>query len=83
MDRIYRYNPSASYKPNGGRYLKLMSVKDLYVQNIIVSEHGNHSDRFQLKFPNIFTNYPLGQVKVEDQRLLIGIITDLLYGKRN
>ena len=68
MDRIYRYNPSASYKPNGGRYLQLMSAKDLYIQNIIVSEHGNHSDSFQVKFPNVFTNYPFGSTKVEDQR---------------
>ena len=48
MDRIYRYNPNASYKPNGGTCLKIMSAKDLYIQNITVSEHDNHSDSFQL-----------------------------------
>ena len=57
------------YKLNGGRYLQLITAKDLYVQNITVAEHnGNHSDCFQVKFPNVFTNYPLGAVRVEDQK---------------
>ena len=69
MDRIYRYNSDASYKPNGGTYLQIMSAKDLYIQNITVAEHSSgHSDSFQVKFPNVFTNYPLGAVRVEDQR---------------
>ena len=34
-----------------------------------MAEHdGGHSDSFQVKFPNIFTNYPLGAVRVEDQK---------------
>ena len=70
MDRIYRYNPKVSYKPKEGRYFQLMSAKDLYIQNITVSEHDNHSDSFQVKFPNVFTNYPLGAVRVEDQRFI-------------
>ena len=53
VDRIYRYNPNVSYKPNGGRYLQLMSAKDLYIQNITVAEHEGHSDSFQVKFPNV------------------------------
>ena len=69
MDRIYKYNSDASYKPNGGRYLQLITAKDLYIQNVTVAEHdGGHSDSFQVKFPNVFTNYPLGAVRVEDQR---------------
>ena len=69
MDRIYKYNSDASYKPNGGRYLQLITAKDLYIQNITVAEHNSgHSDSFQVKFPNVFTNYPLGAVRVEDQR---------------
>ena len=69
MNRIYKYNPDASYKPNGGRYLQLISAKDLYIQNITVVEHDDdHSDSFQVKFPNVFTNYPLGAMRVEDQR---------------
>ena len=68
MDRIYKYNPDASYKSNGGRYLQLISAKDLYIQNIDAAEHDSHSDSFQIKFPNLFTNYPLGAVRVEDQK---------------
>ena len=68
MDRIYRYNPSASYKPNGGTYLQIMMAKDLYIQNITVSEHDNHSDSFQVKFQNFFMNYMNGGMTVEDQK---------------
>ena len=68
MDRIYKYNSDASYKPNGGRYLQLITAKDLYIQNITVSGHNAYCDSFQVKFPNVFTNYPLGAVRVEDQR---------------
>ena len=69
MDRIYKYNPDASYKQNGGRYLQLINAKDLYIQNITVVEHdGGHSEGFQVKFPNVFTHYPLGAVRVEDQK---------------
>ena len=68
MDRIYKYSPNAFFKPNRGRYLQLISGKDLYIQNITVAEHDGHSDSFQVKFPNFFTNYPLGGVRVEDQR---------------
>ena len=69
MNRIYRYNPNASYKPNGGTYLQIMSAKDLYIQNITVAENDGHSDSFQVKVPNVFTNYPLGAVRVEHQRI--------------
>ena len=69
MDRIYKYNSDASYKPNWGTYLQLITAKDLYIQNVTVAEHdGGHSDSFQVKFPNVFTNYPLGAVRVEDQK---------------
>ena len=47
-----------------------MSAKDLYIPNITVSEHGNHSDSFQVKFPNVFKNYPLGAVRVEDKKFI-------------
>ena len=69
MDRIYKYNSDASYKPNGGTYLQLITAKDLYIQNVTVAEHdGGHSDSFQVKFPNVFTNYPLGAVRIEDKK---------------
>ena len=56
MDRISKYNPDTTYKPNQGRYLQLITAKSLYVQNITVSEHYS----FQAKFPKVFKNYPLG-----------------------
>ena len=68
MDRIYKYNSSASYEPNGGTYLQLTTAKDLYIQNVTVAENDGHGDSFQVKFPNVFTNYPLGAVRVEDQK---------------
>ena len=68
MDRIYRCNSDSSYKPNGGTYLQQIGSKDLYIQNIPVSEHDKHSESFQIKFPNVFTNYLLGAVRVEDQK---------------
>ena len=68
MDRIYKYNSDAGYKSNGGTYLQLITAKDLYIQNITVAENDGHSDSFQVKFPNVSTNYPLGAVRVEDQR---------------
>ena len=68
MNRIYKYNPDVSYKPNGGRYLQIVSAKDLYIQNITVAEHDRHIDSFQVKLPNVFTNYPLSAVRVEDQK---------------
>ena len=70
MNRIYKYNPNVSYEPNQGTYLQQIGSKDLYIQNITVSEHDKHSESFQIKFPNIFTNYPLGAVRVEDQKYI-------------
>ena len=54
MDRIYKYNSDAGYKPNGGTYLQIISAKDFYIQNITVTENDGHSDSFQVKFPNVF-----------------------------
>ena len=33
MDRIYKYNSDASYKPNGGTYLQLITAKDFTPYN--------------------------------------------------
>ena len=62
---MFRYNPKANYQPNGGRYLQILSGKDLYKQTIVVSA-GTH-DTFPTRFPNIFVDYPLGQMRVEDK----------------
>ena len=47
---MFRYNPVANYQPNGGRYLQILSGKDLYKQTIVVSKDGT----FPVRFPNIF-----------------------------
>ena len=47
-----------------------MSAEDLYIQNIAVLEHDNHSDSFQVKFPNVFTNYMTGKVRVKDKKFI-------------
>ena len=39
MDRIYKYNLDTTYKPNQGRYLQIITVEGLYIQNITVVEH--------------------------------------------
>ena len=66
MDKIYRYNPKACYKPSEEKYPELMSAKDFYIQNITVSEHDNHIDSFQVKFPNVFTNYVNEEMRITD-----------------
>ena len=42
----------------------------LYIQNITVSENGNHSDSFQVKFPNVFMDYMNGEMRVEDRKFI-------------
>ena len=59
---MFRYNPAANYQPNGGRYLQILSGKDLCKQTIVVSK-----DTFPARFPNIFDDYPLGSMKVGDK----------------
>ena len=60
---MFRYNPAANYQPNGGCYLQLLSGKGLYKQTIVFSS----KDTFPARFPNIFVNYPLGQMRVGDK----------------
>ena len=62
---MFRYNPAANYQPNGGRYLQILSGKDLYKQTIVVSAETH--DTFPARFPNIFVDYPLGQMRVGDK----------------
>ena len=64
--KMFRYNPKANYQPNGDRYLKILSGKDLYKQTVVVSA-GSHGDTFPARFPNIFVDYPLGQMRVGDK----------------
>ena len=60
---MFRYNLNANYQSNGGLYLQILSGKDLYKQTIVISKN----DTFSARFPNIFVDYPLGQVKVGDK----------------
>ena len=62
---MFKYNLKANYQPNGGRYLQILSGKDLYKQTIVVSARTH--DTFPARFPNIFVDYPLGQMHVEDK----------------
>ena len=66
---MFRYNPAANYKPNGGRYLQILSGKDLYKQTIVVSAetHDGVPLTFLARFPNTFVDYPLGQMHVGDK----------------
>ena len=63
---MFRYNPKANYQPNGGQYLQILSGKDLYKQTIVVSARS-HGDTFPVRFPNIFVDYRLGQMRVGDK----------------
>ena len=63
---MFRYNSAVNYQPNGGRYLQILSGKDLYKQTIVVSAR-THDDTFPVSFPNIFVDYPLGSMKVSDK----------------
>ena len=60
---MFRYNSKANYQPNGGRYLQVLSDKDLYKQMIVVSS----KDTFPARFLNIFVDYSLGQMHVGDK----------------
>ena len=66
---MFRHNPNAKYKPNGGRFLQKITRKDLYKQKIVVSAKDSDSfgadDYFMANFPNIFTNYMMGAMKIE------------------
>ena len=60
---MFRYISKANYQPDGGRYLQVLSGKDLYKQTIVMSK----DDTFPVRFPNIFVDYLLGQMQVGDK----------------
>ena len=71
---MFKYNPKANYQPNGGRYLQILSGKDLYKQTIVVSAEthdgvpqAQRALTFPARFPNIFVDYTLGQMRVGDK----------------
>ena len=63
---MFRYNSNANYQQNGGRYLQILSGKDLYKQTIVISA-GDTRDTFPVRFPNIFVTHPLGSIHVGDK----------------
>ena len=67
--KMFRYNPKANYQPNGDRYLQILSGKDLHKQTTVVSAMENDGVplTFPARFPNIFVDYPLGQMRVGDK----------------
>ena len=62
---MFIYNPAANYQPNGGRYFQILSGKDLYKETIVMSARTH--DTFLVRFPNIFGDYLLGQMRVGDK----------------
>ena len=62
---MFRYNRKLIINQTGGRDLLILSGKDLYKQTIVVSA-GTH-DTFPASFPNIFVDYPLGQMRFRDR----------------
>ena len=56
---MFRYDPKVNYQPNGGRYLQILSGKDLYKQTLVVSAMENYT--FPVTFLNIFVYYLLGK----------------------
>ena len=62
---MFKCNPKANFQPNGGRYLQILSGKDLYKQTIVMSARTH--DTFPTRFPNIFFDYPWGQMRVGDK----------------
>ena len=45
---MFRYNPTANYQANGGRYLQILSGKDLYKQTIVVSSKDTSLRDFRI-----------------------------------
>ena len=60
---MFRYDSKANYQPNGDHYLEILSSKDLYKQTVVMSS----KDTFPARFPNIFADYLLGQMRVGDK----------------
>ena len=54
-------------------------AKDLYKQSIVV----NSKDTFPARFPDIFVNYPLGQMHVGDKLWTHWNKAPLNYGKHS
>ena len=73
--KMFKYNSKANYQPNGGRYLQVLSGKDLYKQMIVISSKDGaavdpwalRAHTFLARFLNIIVGYLLGQMHVGDK----------------
>ena len=67
---MFLCNPNAKYEPNGGRYLQILSGKDLYKQIIVFSikdtDTFDGDDIFPANLLNIFVQYRLGEMRTTD-----------------
>ena len=78
---MFRYNPKANYQPNGDRYLRILSGKDLYKQIIVVSAMEN--DTFPARFPNILLIILWGKCVLGINCGRIGVKPLCDYGKHS
>ena len=68
---MFRYNPKANYQPNGGRYLQILSGKDLHKQTIVISAGTHHT--FPARFLNILLIILWGKCMLGIERGRTGI----------
>ena len=57
---MFRYNLKANYQPNGCRYLQIQ-------RSLYTNYSRECHDTFPARFPNVFVDYPLGQMRVGDK----------------
>ena len=62
--KMFQHNPKAKHESNRGRYLQILSGKDLYKQMIVISINVSSDDIFSVSFPNIFDDYPLWEMRI-------------------
>ena len=91
---MFRYHSKATYQPNGGHDLQVLSGKDLYKQTIVISTGGTtkasskdgvaqrpqaqREHTFPARFLNIFVDYQ--KLGVDGINLLISILILQIYG---
>ena len=86
MDRIYKYNPNVSYKPNGGTYLRNLDAQQTFLNTFknIVNRRVNIPEdirRFQktLQYARSKVDYVIGEfiyMLPSNMNLRIGKVKD-------
>ena len=63
---MFQYNLNTKYETNGGQNIQILSSKELYKQTIVISSRVTNTfssdNTFPASFPNIFIDYPLGEM---------------------